>query len=268
MCLIVIAWHAHRDFPLIVAANRDEFFQRPTESAHWWQDAPGLLAGRDTLRGGTWLGVTKQGRVAMVTNYREPPTGPRAPESRGALVGDYLRGDMPAADYLHDITTRRANFDGFNLIAGDRGELWFLGKREPGPRALGAGIHGMSNGDLDAPWPKVLKGNLVMRHLLVSVEGSPPPERGRPREGVEALSNELFSMLADRTPAAGADLPDTGVGRELEQKLSPIFVRMDGYGTRSSTVVVINRNGDVHFQERSFGDDGRPSGDATYEFRL
>jgi uncharacterized protein with NRDE domain len=268
MCLIVIAWRVHRDYPLIVAANRDEFFERPTEPAHWWRDAPNLLAGRDTLRGGTWFGITKQGRIAMVTNYREPPSGPRAPESRGALVGDFLKGEAKASHYLRDIAGRRANYDGFNLIAGDRDSLWFLGKREPGPRELNGGIHGMSNGDLDAPWPKVLKGKSTLEGLLSVTGSSPPPGGGRVREGGEVLVKELFSMLADRTPAPDAELPDTGVGRELERKLSPIFVHLDGYGTRSSTVLTLDHGGRIHFHERSFGPDGRAAGDSTHEFGL
>jgi uncharacterized protein with NRDE domain len=288
MCLIVIAWRVHRDYPLIIAANRDEFFERPTEPAHWWRDAPHLLAGRDTLRGGTWFGITKQGRIAMVTNYREPTSGPRAPESRGALVGDFLKGEAKASDYLRDIAGRRANYDGFNLIAGDREALWFLGKREPGPRELNAGIHGMSNGDLDAPWPKVLKGKVTLKDLMDSFEGSPlpsrerepteirsgatrsspPPLRGRDREGGESITESLFKMLADRAPAPDAELPDTGIGRELERKLSPIFVHLDGYGTRCSTVLTLDRGGRIHFRERSFGSDGRAAGDSTHEFGL
>jgi uncharacterized protein with NRDE domain len=146
--------------------------------------------------------------------------------------------------------------------------MWFLGKREPAPRELARGVHGMSNGDLDAPWPKVLKGKSAMQHLVQSASEFPPPTGGRVREGGETLSDALFTVLADRTPAPGGDLPDTGVGRELERHLSPIFVRMDGYGTRSSTVVLIDRRGLVHSHERSFGPDGRPAGDSIHDFQI
>jgi len=264
MCLIVVAWRAHRDYPLIVAANRDEFFARPTLPAHWWTETPDLLAGRDERRGGTWFGVTKHGRIAMVTNYREPPSGPPAPQSRGALVGEFLKTDVAAPDYQRQIAERRAEYDGFNLIAGDRDSLWFLGKREPAPRELGAGIHGMSNGDLDAPWPKVLKGKRALQDCLERAGVSPRPsgERGN------VLIDSLFSMLADRLPAAVGDLPDTGVGRDLEHKLSPVFVHLDGYGTRSSTVVLLDRHGLLHFHERSFDATGNPAGDSAHTFQL
>jgi uncharacterized protein with NRDE domain len=262
MCLIVIAWRAHRDYPLIIAANRDEFFRRPTEAAGWWQDAPDLLAGRDRQRGGTWLGVTKRGRIAMVTNYREPPSGPPAPQSRGALVGDYLRGEIPAAECLREIAGRRAAYDGFNLIAGDGGALWFLGRREPAPRELAPGVHGMSNGDLDAPWPKVVKGKETLAAVLDCSESTAAGERA------EFLRKALFSLLADRSPAREGDLPDTGIGLEWERTLSPIFVHADGYGTRSSTVVLVDRQGIVQFHERSFDALGRPAGDSVHEFRV
>jgi uncharacterized protein with NRDE domain len=267
MCLIVIAWKTHRDFPLIVAANRDEFFKRPTRAADWWEDAPDLLAGRDLLRGGTWLGVTRQGRFAAVTNFREPSSGPPAPESRGELVGNYLHGDVPPAYFLHDVCTRRRNYDGFNLLVADRESLWFLGKSEPGPRELAPGIHGMSNGDLDAPWPKVQKGKRAMQGVLELGRGFGFSARQSERRQRKAIHRTLFALLAHRVPAADGDLPDTGIGLEWERALSPVFVHADGYGTRSSTIVLVSRNGGVWFHERSFGADGRPAGDSVHEFQ-
>jgi uncharacterized protein with NRDE domain len=268
MCLIVIAWHAHRDYPLIVAANRDEFFRRPTLPADWWKDAPHLLAGRDQQRGGTWLGVTRQGQFAAVTNYREPPSGPPAAESRGELVGNFLRGNVPPFYYLHEIAGRRANYDGFNLLVADGEQLWFLGKREQAPRELKPGIYGMSNGDLDARWPKVIKGKRAMEGVMQVSGGFALTARARERKRRKTITHALFTLLANRLPAADGDLPDTGIGLEWERMLSPIFVHADGYGTRSSTVVLADHRGIVHFHERSFGADGSLSGESLRDFQV
>lgn len=275
MCLILIAWRTHHDFPLIVAANRDEFFARPTEVAHWWLDAPGLLAGRDRLRGGSWLGVTRNGRFAAVTNFREPPSGPKAPRSRGELVGDYLRGAEPAAAYLARAATRRVEYDGYNLFAADAEQLHFLGRSEAGPRLLAPGLHALSNGDLDAPWPKVVRARQTAQAILersADIELRNPGDPAMSAADVPAspraeyLIKGLLALLADRAPAADGQLPDTGVGRELERALSPIFVHMDGYGTRSSSVLLRDHSGRVRFVERSFDEGGNPAREVRQDF--
>jgi uncharacterized protein with NRDE domain len=258
MCLIAVALRADIEFPLIVAANRDEYFDRPAEPARWWEEAANLLAGRDVQRGGTWFGVTRAGRIAMVTNFREPPSGPRAPSSRGELVTEYLRADVAPGAYLNGLMARRRNYDAFNLLVGDTRGLWYLGHREPSPRLLGAGVHALSNGEMNAPWPKVRKAREALQRALV----------GRRPGAVAALQQSLLSMLADPEPAPETELPNTGVGPEWERRLSPVFVHADGYGTRCSTVLVVRRDGAASFHERTYGRDGRPAGDAIHEFRL
>jgi uncharacterized protein with NRDE domain len=239
MCLILLAVDAHPRFPLVVAANRDEFHDRPTRPAGWWPEAPGVLAGRDERSGGTWMGVTRDGRWAAVTNYREPAgERPDAP-SRGGLVADYLRGSEPAETYLAGLAERAGEYNGFNLLVGERERVLWLSNRQPVPRAepVGRGVHGLSNHLLDTPWPKVVRGAAELRRAL----SAPDPD---PRA--------LLDLMLDRTLAADHDLPSTGVGRELERALSSRFILTPGYGTRSSTALLLDRGGTLRFVERSY----------------
>jgi uncharacterized protein with NRDE domain len=229
MCLIVLAYRVHPRFPLIVAANRDEFLDRPTESAHFWKDAPHILAGRDQRAGGTWLGITRTGRFAAITNYRDLrmvfPPGP----SRGLLVKEALERDIdPMA------TTAYA---GFNLIYGRISDLRYHNNIEGTDQALSSGIHGLSNHFLDTPWPKVVKARREMELLLSAPEAE--------------LTKGLFELLADDAVAPHASLPDTGLPPEMERAASSIFIRTPGYGTRCSTVVLVDADGKVRFEERS-----------------
>lgn len=232
MCTLLFAVDAHPRYRLVVAANRDEFYGRPTAAAHWWPDAPQVLAGRDLQAGGTWLGVARDGRWAALTNVRDPrDIRPGAP-SRGALVAEFLRGDAPADAYLRSIAPGR--YQGFNLVAGDPDGVWYLSQKEDAPRRLAPGVYGVSNAQLDTPWPKVERGKAGLRALL-----------GRAEIGAD----ELLALLADRSPAADEALPDTGVGLELERALSPLFIAMPGYGTRSSTALVVEAGGAVRLRE-------------------
>lgn len=240
MCLILVAHEMHPRYPLVVAANRDEEYDRPTRRAGWWEDAPEVLAGRDLRAGGTWMGFARGGRWAAVTNFREPAPTRTEARSRGALVGDYLRGGEPAREYLARLRPRLPEYGGFNLLVGEPGALYWTSNRNharPAQRLLAPGIYGVSNHLLDTPWPKVQRGKQALAALL--------DERSlRP--------DALLDLLLDRTVAADHDLPDTGVGLELERALSTLFIQTPGYGTRSSTALLLDRDGEGLLVERTY----------------
>lgn len=224
MCLIVFAWQVVPGVPLVAAGNRDEFYNRPAQAADWWHDHPQVYAGRDLQGGGTWMGVTRDGRFAAVTNIRAPSDKRIDAPSRGALVADYLTGRTGAEEYIAEIAARAHVFDGFNLLVGDRHKLvWFSNGAddERNGRPLAPGIYGLSNGSLDAPWPKVVRTKAQFGSLLC--QGAP-----------EAA---YFDMLADTTPASDCRLPRTGVSLEWERILSAVCIESPDYGTRASTFV-------------------------------
>ncbi|MFK4233207.1 NRDE family protein [Pseudomonas guariconensis] len=235
MCLIVFAWRPGHALPLIVAANRDEFYARPTQALAAWEDAPGVHAGRDLEAGGTWLGIGPQGRFAALTNIRDPqqPLGPR---SRGELVTAYLRGDLGVEAYLDHVASRSSQYSGFNLLVGDAGQLGYLNARQISPRLLESGVYGLSNAGLDTPWPKLIKARSGLEALLED----PQPEH-------------LLALLADAAPAHESDLPETGVGLATEKLLSSVFIASQNYGTRASTVLLVDDQGRRRIIERSFG---------------
>jgi uncharacterized protein with NRDE domain len=255
MCLIVLALNAHPGYALAIAANRDEYHERPSAPAGFWERAPQVLAGRDLLAGGTWLGITRGGRFAAVTNYRD--RGPRREggPSRGSLVGRFLEAGETPEEYARFLASDAGEYNGFSVLFGSARALWWFSNRSGKPAArLGAGIHGLSNGLLDEPWPKVVRG----RESLASLLALPP----------ESLADGAFRMLEDATPAPDDLLPDTGVSRELERALSPVFTRSRSYGTRSSTVLLIDRGGLAVFAERTFDASGGETGRVRYDFTL
>jgi uncharacterized protein with NRDE domain len=254
MCLILFAHKAHRDYPLIMAANRDEAFARPAAPAAFWDDLPHVCAGRDLQKGGTWLGITRTGRVAAVTNYRDPKAPRNAPLSRGALVRDYLAGGADAQRYLSEVSRRGERYRGFILIVGDLERLYWYSNRGPAIEPVAPGVHGLSNHLLNTPWPKIQRAKQTMASLLAGDEGT--------------LASGLFEILADRTQAPDHELPDTGVGLRRERVLSSIFVMGDRHGTRASTLLLVDRNGGVLFVERSYGPLGAPLGEVTHRFDL
>ncbi|HUQ29391.1 MAG TPA: NRDE family protein [Usitatibacter sp.] len=240
MCLISIAWQARRDLPLLVAANRDEWRERPTKPAHWWPERPELLAGRDLQAGGTWMGVTRGGRFAAVTNFRDPSDKRSTARSRGVLVTEFLLGTESPARFLSNLSARSHEYNGFNLIVGDGTSLFYFGSREGQPRAIEPGVHAISNHLLDEPWPKVVAAQVAMDEAL---EQSDP---------VDAL----FALLSDADRPADEDLPRTGVGMEWERRLGAALITGTDYGTRASTVLTLATDGKAVFEERTRGPDG------------
>lgn len=239
MCLIVVGWRVHPDYPLVVAANRDEFYARPTASLARWPDAPEVIGGLDLEAGGTWLGITATGRFAAVTNVREPGMATGA-QSRGFLTRGFLTGESSAEEYAAEIDG--ALFSGFNLLLGDGSTLVYCSNRDGMPRPLAPGVYGVSNHLLDSPWPKLLAA------------------RQRFAEALPRLPDEsaFFELLADQAIVADENLPSTGVPIEWERLLSAIFVKSESYGTRASTLVWQSADGNITVHESSFGPNGQP----------
>lgn len=242
---MALAWQIHPEYPLIFAGNRDERHVRATLAAGWWPDAPQVLGGRDAEAGGSWLGISRSGRFAVVTNIREPGTPPPPdPPSRGALVADYLSGTLEPAALLPLLQRSGARYAGFNLlwgqVAGKTKQLFWYANRGGSAGELAPGIYGLSNHLLDTPWPKVQ----TLKHAMQAQLAAAPD------------SAALFAALADRRPAPDEELPDTGVGLERERQLSAPCVVDPVYGTRASTVILARDDGQVYFEERPLAPDG------------
>ena len=251
MCLVLIALDSHPDHPLIIAANRDEFYDRPTAPAAFWADAPSVLAGRDLKAGGTWLGIDRRGRFAAVTNYRQGQRERPAPRSRGLLVSDFLTRDTSTQEHIERAERDATLYNGFNLIAGDAGGLFYYSNRENRVRTLGPGVYGLSNHLLDTPWPKVASTKTAF-HTLLNGGASDP-------------TAELFVVLSDRNRPPDDLLPSTGIGPDWERLLSSAFIASDDYGTRSSTVVLAGRDAGIIFIERTFSRGGEPGPEARFQ---
>ncbi len=264
MCLILIAWQSHPDYPLVVAANRDEFYARRTRPAAWWGQAVSLLAGRDEEAGGTWLGVNRRGRVAMLTNVRAPHERNAHAPSRGLLVLSALQNSGPLDQWVGESARSGQSFNGYNLLVGEplpapaRGidaQLLYTSNRgrtgTDHPRALAPGIYGLSNALLDTPWPKVTRSVASFAcQIANSVD-----------------TDALLRLMANREMARDSELPNTGVPLDWERALSAIQIRAKGYGTRATTIVTVRRDGTVNFLERDFAaDSGQGHTDRRFEF--
>ncbi|WP_221564947.1 NRDE family protein [Alkalihalobacillus sp. TS-13] len=237
MCILFIAYKKHPEYKIIVAANRDEFYERPTAKAHFWKDEPTILAGRDLQQMGTWMGVSTKGRFAALTNYRDPHEPKDNKISRGQIIRDYLSSASAPEEFLHTLQEQRSSYQGFNLIIGNMDSLWYYSNIQDETKSMSPGIYGLSNHFIDTPWPKVENGK---KDLVRCIEKS------------DSINKEcLFQLLKNSDPANRSELPDTGVGIEWEEKLSPIFIETEHYGTRSSTVFTVDNNGVVDFTERS-----------------
>jgi uncharacterized protein with NRDE domain len=260
MCLAVIALRAHSRHPhlaLVIAANRDEFHARASQAAYWWDD--GILAGRDLVGGGTWFGITRAGRWALVTNFREgTPRDPSAP-SRGVLVTQALHSAEPPLVCAARMAADGSRYHGFNLLIGDAApghaaaSCAYLSNRGSGARSLGEGIYGLSNHLLDTPWPKLVRIKARLAALLHS--------------GDDVFAR-AFALLADPEPADVAGLPSTGVSPQWERLLSSAFIKSPTYGTRCSTVMTVATDASVRLVERSFDPDGEITAEVAHEFRI
>lgn len=237
MCLIFVALKNHSKYKLVVAANRDEFYDRKTAPASFWKDHPEILGGRDLEAMGTWLGMTRGGRICMVTNFRDLKNLKRNAPSRGKLVTDFLVGKSTAEEYLQKLAPGAGQYNGFSLIAGTVDALYYLSNFKEGLIHLNSGLFGLSNHLLETPWPKVEKGKKEIMALLQRAVIKP---------------DDLFQVLSDEVQSPDEQLPDTGVGPELERALSAAFIKSPGYGTRSSTVILVDYDNHVSFHERVY----------------
>ena len=260
MCLLAVAWKAHPDYALAVVANRDEFHARPSAPAAYWPDHPDIFAGRDLEAGGTWLGTTRSGRFAALTNYRDPSQFDRKRRSRGELPREFLAGGAPPLPWLETVKQRLSDYNDFNLLAGDASQLFCLESRTAAIIPLPPGIYGLSNHLLDTPWPKVLAAKRGLAAVLETLPETPPPPEAFPRHLAD-LSARLMGLLADPTPYPDDLLPDTGIPLARERLISAAFIRDPHYGTRSTTVLLRRADGTAWFGERRFG----PEGDCTGE---
>lgn len=241
MCVVAFAWQFHPRWRLVLAGNRDEFHGRPTAALAAWPDSE-VIAGRDLQSGGTWVGLDRRGRVAVVTNIRDGIGQPHDGPSRGALPTAFLAGSAADAEATSaGLLANAGSYAPFNLMLADAGGCWHLGNHPLQREALATGVHGISNGRLDAPWPKT-------RHLATAL-----------RDWVDSGDEDLQALwraLGDETIAEDADLPDTGVGIDLERRLSSAFIRGEAYGTRASTIIAVDHDGRGFIHERRFAPGG------------
>jgi uncharacterized protein with NRDE domain len=252
MCLLVLAWRVHPRYPLVVAANRDEFHERPAAALARWPAPLEILAGRDLRAGGTWLGLDRARRFGVVTNFRELQTPSPGAPSRGALIPQYLESALTPPQFLAALAPRAGVYSGFNLLLADGQSLWYgCNRAQPFARPLAAGVYGLSNEFLDTPWPKLERVRRGFEAWLGKRPGASPVE--------------LFALLEDRTRVTDdAQLPASGVSREWERVLSAPFVEHPDYGTRSSTVLLLEADGTVYLGERRFDARGRRAGESEF----
>jgi uncharacterized protein with NRDE domain len=254
MCLLVLAWRCHPRYRLVVAANRDEFHERPAAPLARWTDAPDIVGGRDLQASGAWFAVDSRERCGIVTNFREFGRRRRNAPSRGGLIPAYLGGEQPPGDYLRALETDAPGYAGFNLLLADRDSLWYASNRaDTFARELPPGIYALSNEFLDTPWPKVIRVRERFTTLLAS-----------PARGDAGLVEGLIAMLGDRETAPAGSLAAGDLSPDWARKLSAPFVVDPGYGTRCSTVLTISPVGSMRIAERRFGADGAPTGETEH----
>ena len=262
MCLILFAIQPNQRYRFVFAANRDESHQRPTQSLGFWSENSDILAGRDLSQGGTWMGLTRSGRFAGVTNFRRGQAQSGI-VSRGALTANFLKQQTTPVDYIDDLVKHSEDFAGFNLLIGDHHGLYYYSNAVDGQtsafgQALAPGLYGLSNGELNADWPKIHKGRQGLKGLLTKQQN----------HNSQAFQQRLFDLLADQQQAPIEVLPHTGISVEREQTLSPLFIKGDTYGTRASTVLLIQEDGFISMVERSFNAAGVMIDSKAYEFYL
>lgn len=253
MCLIFISLNHHPRYKLILAGNRDEFYKRKTAPAHFWEDHPHIVGGRDLEANGTWLAMSTQGKISMVTNYRDLKNLKPGAPSRGELVSAYLlNGDKPD-DYLNTVAQKASAYNGFNLLVGYPDMLYYYSNYQNRVEKISEGLHGLSNHLLNTPWPKVERGKEKFSKAIASPEVNPA---------------NLFELLYDEQRAADNELPDTGIGLERERALSSMFIKSPDYGSRCSTVILVDRNNRVWFAERVYDTGTFDYQDTAFEFTI
>lgn len=259
MCLIIFAHQAHPSYSLVLAANRDELFARPTQQAGFWTDAKHaseILSGRDLQAGGTWLGLSKSGRFAAVTNIRDPMQTEKRPRSRGELTRNFLSSTASAEDYSSSLAKTFGQFAGYNLLVGDGETLWYVNNFEKIIRPLEPGYYGLSNGVLNSPWPKISKGKLALEQLVKS--------------DTQLDTDGLINIMNNRERALDTELPDTGIPIETERTLSSMFIENPErqYGTLCSTAVIAHRDGTTRFSEQNYDSLAGRTQRHFYEFEV
>jgi uncharacterized protein with NRDE domain len=254
MCILFIAVKQHSSYPLIIAANRDEFYERPTQASHFWPEHSTMLAGRDLRAGGTWMGITTNGDIAALTNIRAPGKERAGAISRGELVTNFLLSSNKQNEYLSTLQKTHLNYNGYNLLFGNITQLQVYNSFDNTAFDLQKGVYGLSNASLDSPWPKLDMGKSALAHYCQQADN---------------LNFEhLFELLGNNVPAKEEDLPDTGIPLELEKKLSSIFIQSPTYGTRSSTVLLIDKQQNVYWEERTFSESGVYTNKAIHKFSI
>ena len=236
MCVLFLAIDRHPRWRVVLAANRDEAYARPTARAARWEDCPRVIGGRDLEAGGTWFGVNESAEWAALNNVRDLPAHRRDARTRGDLPTEYLCGPLAPEDYAREAFRQRQQFNPFNLLVGHGAEVWYASTHRGAPERVPAGVHGLSNATLNAPWPKVRRGKAALESTLADPDLDPEP---------------LFGLLRDAEPAPDAELPETGVGLDMEKLLSPVFIASPDYGTRVSMVLLLDEAGEGVFVERS-----------------
>ncbi len=250
MCLVAFSWKVQEEYPLLISANRDEFFDRPTAQLHQWEN--GIIAGRDLQGGGTWMGFHPDGKWALLTNYRDFTHPSKGIISRGKLVQNYLEGNLPAKAYLETVYSESKSYDGFNLLVSDGEKLYCFSNYTDQILEIQPGIHGLSNGLINDPWPKV---NLAKRQLTEVLSA-------------EITHENLLEILKSTEAHRPEILPKTGVSEQMEIGLSPQLIRMKpNYGTVSSTAVIQNRQGEIQITERTFDWDYSNFTDQSIQFQ-
>jgi uncharacterized protein with NRDE domain len=252
MCLVLIAWQGAAKYPCVIAANRDELHSRPAAAAHWWPSRPPILAGQDLSAGGTWLGLTRTGRFAALTNYRDPELRRPGTPSRGTLVASLLMSSDPVERSLEHLRSIGASYNGFSVLFSDGERLAIYESARGSGRVLGAGIYGLSNHLLDTPWPKVQMAKSRLSRALADLQ----------------TTDALLALLRDEAPAPDDQLPRTGVSLEWERLLSSAFIRAPDYGTRCSTVLRIDESRRACFDEWTWDAAGTPAGAVSLQFEL
>jgi uncharacterized protein with NRDE domain len=254
MCILFIAVKQHPLYPLIIAANRDEFHDRPTQSSHFWPEHKAILAGKDLRAGGTWMGINKKGDIAALTNIRAPGKERSNAVSRGELVTNFLRLLNNKNNYLSTLQNTHLDYNGYNLLFGNLTQLQVYNSFDNTAFELEEGVYGLSNASLDSPWPKLDIGKSALAHYC--------------QHHNNLNFEHLFELLGNNLPAKDEDLPDTGISKELEKVLSSIFIKSPEYGTRSSTILLINSQQQVYWEERTFNASGKKINTNVHEFKI